>query len=294
MPSTEVSIDQWLSELEDALATHTEEALRSAVIWSARGEAHELLEFIGYGEEMGIILRHTKEHFGQGPSKAKLQKEFFLMEQSKIESINQFAGRIEQHFKQLCALYPGQYDCSQFKEWIFQGMHPHLRDSMWFLYMKEDVGYEEFLAVVYEAETEGSEGEIVSTRAKALTVEKVIENRDQCELKDLRQQIESLALIMKSATLGSNKLKLTGGVSSPRKKEVPGGSPEKPFQGSSRKTKGPLKPGQKPITCYHCDGWGHGWQECSTLENLNWRELVGAVVPSSPAIPGSTPIQTSN
>ena len=25
---------------------------------------------------------------------------------------------------------------------------------MWFLYMKEDIGYEEFLTVVYEAETE--------------------------------------------------------------------------------------------------------------------------------------------
>ena len=32
---------------------------------------------------------------------------------------------------------------------------------MWFLYMKEDVGYAEFLAVVYEAETDGSEGKIV-------------------------------------------------------------------------------------------------------------------------------------
>ena len=39
---------------------------------------------------------------------------------------------------------------------------------MWFLYMKEDVGYEEFLAVVYEAETEGSEGKIVSAKAKSL------------------------------------------------------------------------------------------------------------------------------
>ena len=71
-----------------------------------------------------------------------------------------------------------------------------------------------------------------------------------------------------------------------------GSSLWEPFQRSPRKTKGPLKPGQKPIKCYHCDGWGHGWQECLTLENLNWRELVEAVVPSSPASPGSTPIQT--
>ena len=46
-------------------------------------------------------------------------------------------------------------------------MHPHLRDSIWFLYMKEDVGYEESLVAVYEAETKGSEGNIVSAKAKA-------------------------------------------------------------------------------------------------------------------------------
>ena len=58
-----------------------------------------MLGVIGYGEEMSVILRHIKEWFGQGPSKAKLQKEFFLMEQRKTENINQFAGRVEQWFK---------------------------------------------------------------------------------------------------------------------------------------------------------------------------------------------------
>ena len=61
---------------------------------------------------------------------------------------------MEQQFEWLQALYPGRYDQSQLKERIFQGMHPHLRDSMRFLYMK-DVGYEDFLAAVHEAETEG-------------------------------------------------------------------------------------------------------------------------------------------
>ena len=60
-------------------------------------------------------------------------------------------------------------------------MHPHLRDSMWFLYMKEDVGYEEFLAAVYEAEMEGSEGKAVNVKAKTLTVEKIIDNNEQNE-----------------------------------------------------------------------------------------------------------------
>ena len=113
---------------------------------------------------------------------------------------------------------------------MFQGMHPHLRDSMQFLYMKEDVEYEEFLAAVYEAKTEGSEGKVVNVKAKALTVEKIIDNKEQNELKDLRQQIESLATIMKSATMGNVKPQVTEGVSSPRKKEVLGNSPQKGFK----------------------------------------------------------------
>ena len=172
MPCTEGSIDQWLFQVEGALATHTKEAVRSAVIGSVRGATCELLEFIGYGEEMSDILKHIKERFGQGPSKAKLQKEFFLMEQRKTESIKQFAGLVEQRFKRLRALCPCRYDRNQLKERVFQGIHPHLRDSMRFLYIKEEEGYEEFLSTVYEAETEGTEGKILNVKAKAMTVEK--------------------------------------------------------------------------------------------------------------------------
>ena len=53
--------DQWPFQVEGALSTHTEEVVRSAVIGSVRGAARELLEFIGYGEEMSDILKHIKE-----------------------------------------------------------------------------------------------------------------------------------------------------------------------------------------------------------------------------------------
>ena len=191
------------------------------------------------------------------------------------------------------ALYPGRYDWSQLKERIFQGMHPHLRDSMRFLYVKEDVGYE-FLAAVYEAETEGSEGKMLNVKAKAMTAVKITDNKEQKELNDLRQQIELLTTIMKSATIGNVKSKVVEGISSPRKKEVLKNSPQKGFQGSPKKGKGPLKPGQKPIKCYRCDGWGHGWRECPTLENLNWRDLVAAVVSSMPGRPSSTSTPSPN
>ena len=41
----------------------------------------EILEKVSDQIQMSAIVRHIKEWFGQGPSKAKLQKEFFLMEQ---------------------------------------------------------------------------------------------------------------------------------------------------------------------------------------------------------------------
>ena len=124
--------------------------------------------------------------------------------------------------------------------------------------MKEEVGYEEFLAMVYEAETEGTEGKILNIKAKAMTVEKVVEKNEPTDLWDIKQQIESLATIMKSAKVGSVKLKEGDGVSSPKKKEVSRNSPRKIFQGSPWKEKGISKPGQKPIKCYRCDAWGHG------------------------------------
>ena len=119
-----------------------EEAVRSAVIGSVRGAACEFLEFIGYGEEMSVILRHIKEQLGQGPFKAKLQKEFFLMKQRRQKvPINLLEGwNSKLNGCKHCILLG--IDQSQLKERIFQGMHPHLRDSVRFLYMKEDVGYE--------------------------------------------------------------------------------------------------------------------------------------------------------
>ena len=135
---------------------------------------------------------------------------------------------------------------------------------------------------------------MLNVKAKAMTVEKITDNKEQNELKDLRQQIESLTMIMKSATIGNVKPKVVEGVSSQRKKEMLGNSPQKGFQGSPKIGKGPLKPGQKPIKCYRCDGWGHGWREWPTLENVNWRELVAAVVFSTPGSPGSTPTPTPN
>ena len=86
--------------------------------------------------------------------------------------------------------------------------------------MKEDVGYEEFLAAVYEAKTEGIEGKILNVKAKAMMVEKVVEKKEPTNLQDIKQQIESLATIMKSVMMGNVRPKEGDGTSSPKKKEM--------------------------------------------------------------------------
>ena len=136
------------------------------------------------------------------------------------KSINQFTGQVEQRFKRLRALYPGQYDHGQLKERVFQGMHAHLRDSMRFPYMKEEVGYDEFLATVYEAEIEGTEGKIFSAKAKAMMAEKVVNKDEPTNLQDIKQQIKLLATIMKSTMVGNVKVESGEGVLSTKKKEA--------------------------------------------------------------------------
>ena len=51
------------------------------------------------------------------------------------------------------------------------------------------MSYEEFLAAVYEAENEGMEGKVINMKAKAMTVEKVIEGRERSELEDLNHRL---------------------------------------------------------------------------------------------------------
>ena len=73
--------------------------------------------------------------------------------------------------------------------------------------MKEEVGYEEFLAAVYEAETDRTEGKVLNVKAKAMTVKKVVDKNEPTDLLDIKQQIELLATIMKSTTVGNVKIK---------------------------------------------------------------------------------------
>ena len=106
------------------------------------------------------------------------------------------------------------------------------------------------------------------------------ENSDSVELKDLKQQIKSLAMIMKGATVGNIKPKKGNGPPPQGKRKCLVILLGNPLKVSPEDPRGlELVPQvlldlAKPMKCYCCDGWGDSWHECPTLEILNWRELI--------------------
>ena len=141
--------------------------------------------------------------------------------------------------------------------------------------------YEDLLSATHEAGREWTESK-VSARFKGVNVE---EHREEGTT-ELKSKIYLLTAILRSSNFR---------VSRPQEKEKAGQgkTTQKSGQGKSKsipstplKGKGPGTPAvgqckgsQKPIQCYNCGGWGHGWRECPSKGNFNWRELSGAQVP---------------
>ena len=85
MPKDEGSFDQWMFQVQGALDSHSEEAVRSAIVHSVRGEVRELVRFIGFRAEISTILTGIEGCFGRGPSADKLQQEYYQLQQERGE-----------------------------------------------------------------------------------------------------------------------------------------------------------------------------------------------------------------
>ena len=129
VPKDEGSWEQWEFQVRGFLDTHTPEAVRSALIRSVRGAARELVGFIGYQAELGVILKSLEKRFGKKLTGDKLQQDFYQISQEKGEKVKAFAGRLEQVYRKLQDKFPGKYDMKQLKDRLFYGMSQHLHDS---------------------------------------------------------------------------------------------------------------------------------------------------------------------
>ena len=62
-------------------------------------------------------------------------------------------------------------------------------------------------------------------------------------------------------------------------------------KGPATSAAGPFKPGQKPLQCYKCGGWGHTYKECPLQGGIEWRGLTGAAPPPEKEKGPETPKQ---
>ena len=241
-----------------------------------------MISFLGFDANLDDILEKVEKHFGKQLSGDHLQQEFYQLAQDKNEKVRKFAGRLEQKYKYLKEKFPDKYQTKDLKDRLFHRMHPHICESMRFLYKKAEVPYEELLSKTLEAEKDCCSSKSTSVKSKAA----VVESEASPSLQKLTQEISALTTVVKSASMGTPKMKTPN----PKNKvnsikgngnkgsNANGNSPRK-NKGPAASAAGPFKPGQKPLQCYKCGGWGHTYKECALQGGIDWRGLNGAMPP---------------
>ena len=241
----------------------TEEAVHSTIVHSVQGEVKEMISFLGFDANLDDILEKVEKQFGKQLSGNCLQQEFYQLAQDKNEKVRQFAGRLEQKYKYLKEKFPDRYQTKDLKDRLFHRMHLHIHKSMRFPYIKPEVTYEELLSETLEAEKDCCPSKSMTVKSKAT----VVESEASPSLQKLTQEISTLTMVVKSTSMGTPKTK----ISNPKTKvnslkgngnkgsHANGNSPRK-GKGPVISAAGPFKPGQKPLQCYKCGGWGHTYK----------------------------------
>ena len=159
-----------------------------------------------------------------------------------------------------------------------QGLH----DSIWFLYKDSKVDYRCLLEAIEEAEDEVWEAKFKSKTA-------AVENAG---IHDLKEKIDTLTTVIKSSSFqsGGQKPHSTQKCATPSKfqkkhRDSNPGTPKK-STGPVTSSAGSFTPRWKPYQCYKCGGWRHGFRNCPTPGNIDWRSLSRAEIPPESETPG--------
>ena len=144
--------------MRGAIATHTENSVRAAIVNSLRGPARDLVRFVGFDAPLEKILAEVTNRFGKWYTGDRLQQEFYRLSQEKGEKIGTFAGRLELTYRWLHNCLPEQFDEHQLKDRLFYGVSQSLRDSSQYLYKDPTVTYQALLKALEETESEYVEG----------------------------------------------------------------------------------------------------------------------------------------
>ena len=269
-PRDEGTYEQWKFQVKGMRSSCPESMVRSALITLVRGEASELVGFVGFNSPLLIILEAIDKRFGKKSTVDRLQQEFFQLQQDKGERIQHFASQLERAFKKLQEVFPQRYGQEQLKEWLFHGINQQMRDSMRFLNTKETTTYDTLLVAIIEAEIEWLESKNQIRMKSAMVVDR------EDKIDELQKKIDQLVATMKSSNFKGMKTKKErrdspsgSKTNSPRKKE----DLRRNLKGPATTSAGPFKPEDSNFQCHKCGGWGQGWKECAMKGNMDWARI---------------------
>ena len=91
-PRDESTYEQWRFQVKGMRSSCPEHSVRRALITSVRGEASELISFIGFSALVDSIIEAMDKRFRKRATSNKLQQEFYQLQQEKGERVQHFAG----------------------------------------------------------------------------------------------------------------------------------------------------------------------------------------------------------
>ena len=210
-----------------------------------------------------VIRVLTKEYAGIASSDV-IFKEFYQLKQEKNERVQVFSVRIREALDRLTIRFPGRIKPDEedktLCDRLFYGMKGELKNGVRHLYDSPDITFGELLNKARRVELEDNETKgLVKVQTKGATL------GETSRPTKLQQQVAQLTTLVKSvqtdtkkgSSLRSSTQKNDNQNNNQVSKDNTGSDTRMRSKGPETGPNGPFKPGQRPIQCYKCKGWGH-------------------------------------
>ena len=223
----------------------------------------------------------TREYEGVANSDVVF-KEFYQLKQEKNEKVQVFSVRLREALKKLTLRFPDRVPAGDedriLCDCFFYGMKAELKSSVRHLFNSPDVSFSMLLTAARRNELEEVEQKPVRIKNKATKVGVEEKTSPQTEsIKDLKEQIQELATVMKSGSTSHRPNSLAVDRSQAKKfKRMNvkqnsaanmGTDAREGLMGPEANASGPFPPGQRPCQCHKCKGWGHVKRVCPSHLN---------------------------
>ena len=227
-------------------------------------------------------------------------KEFYQLKQEKNEKVQVFSVRLREALNKLTLRFPDRVPAGDedriLCDCFFYGMKAELKSSVRHLFDSPDVSFSMLLMAARRNELEEVEQKPVRVQNKAAKVGVEEKTSPQTEsIKDLKVQIQELATVMKSGST-SHRPNPPAVEKSPAKKfkrvnvkQNGGTDAREGLAGPEANASGPFPPGQRPLQCHKCKGWGHVKRVCPS--HLNYMRGGNARKWNTPP-PKTEPVET--